>query len=122
MFEKFGVFLAGNENANFVIIDLVKFVKIEARDHAEFLVEIAFGLEIPAEAGADRMESAQPVDFLGLELVFSVDDADIDLEPIFVYEEFFDAVVQLQGWADEDEPVVGKANDLLEIVVRRACI
>ena len=57
MLEKFGVFLARNEDAHFVVVDLAKFVEIETGDHAEFLVEVAFGLEIPGEAGANQLSA-----------------------------------------------------------------
>ena len=69
MLEEFGVFRARDKDAHFIVVDLVEFVEIEARDDTEFLVEVAFGLEIFAEAGADKFECAQPVDFLRLELV-----------------------------------------------------
>src|SRR6266446_5938037 len=95
-------------------------MEIEAADDAELLVEVAFGVEVAAEAGADKGQRPQPVHLLGKQLAFFTGNVDLDLSLILVFEKFLDAVVQLQNRGDEDEPVMRKSNDFFEIIIGRA--
>ena len=53
---------------------------------------------------------------LGLELVFPVNNADVDLAPALVFEEFFlTRSFSFRNGLDQDEPIMREANDLLEI-------
>jgi hypothetical protein len=114
--------VARDQDAHFVVIGLAKIEKIEAGDEAKILVEVASGVEVSAKVGADGSEGTQPVNLLRLELVFAVDEADIDFESVAIFEELLDPVVQLEKGAEEDKPVVREPNDLFEIIIGGAGI
>ena len=97
-------------------------MEVEAADDAELLIEIAFGVKVSAKTGAYTRKCAEPVYLLGFEIVFLISEVDLDLVMILVGEQFFHAIVQLQDRGNEDKPLAGESNDLLEIIIRRAGI
>jgi len=62
-------------------------------------------VQVFAEAGADVGQAAQPFNLLRLQLAFAVDDTHVDLQPVFVGQQLFHAVVELEEGADQDEAV-----------------
>ena len=59
-------------------------------------------MQVFAKAGADTGQATQPLDFLRLQLAFAIDDAVVDLQPIFVGQQLFHPVVEFEEGADQD--------------------
>lgn len=76
-------------------------------------------MQVFAEAGANIALRLEPFDFLRLKLAFSVDDAHIDLQPVFVLQQFLDAVIELEKGADEYQPFLGAFDQFFKKVIGR---
>jgi len=115
-----GVLFATDQDTHFVVVDLAELVEVEAGDNAQFLVEIALGMQVFAEAGADIRQLAQPADLHGLQLTFPVNHAHIDLQPVLVGQQFLHPVVELQVRTDQDQTILGVLDQLFKEIVGRA--
>lgn len=90
---KLDIVCSAQEHAHFVVVHLTKLVKIQARDDAHLLAEIALCVKILAETGAHIGQLAKPINLGRLQFAFSIHNPDIDLEPIFVGQQFFDSII-----------------------------
>ena len=117
VFVEFGVVLAADEDSHFVVINLAELVEVQAGDDGVGLVQVALGMQVFAKAGADIALRFEPFNFLRLQLAFAVDDAHIDLQAVFVLQQFFDAVVQLEKRADQNQPVFRAFDEFFEEVI-----
>ncbi len=113
---------AFNHHAHLVVILLAEEVEIQTGEDAEALVQVAFRMEILAEAGADVRDPGEPLFLRRFELFLAVDDLDIHVGPVAVGEEFLDAGVELQIRADEDDPFCGGFDDFFDEVVDAAVV
>lgn len=119
VFVEFGVLIAADEDPHLVVIDLAELVQIQAGDDGALFIQIALGMQVFAEAGADIALRLEPFDFLRLKLAFSVDDANIDLQPVFVLQQLLDAVIELEKGADEYQPFLGAFDQFFKKVIGR---
>jgi hypothetical protein len=55
-----------------------------------------------------------------LQVVFAIHHPDIDLESVLVFQEFLDAFVQPQKWADQKKAIFGGFDNFLEEVIGSA--
>lgn len=78
-------------------------------------------MQVFAEAGANVGQTAQPFDFLWLQLAFAVHDAHVDLDPVLVRQQLFHAVVELEEWADQDEAVRCAFYQFFKVIVGAGC-
>jgi len=54
---------------------------------------------------------------LRLQLAFAVDDAHVDLEPVFVLQQLFHPVIELEEGADQHQPVFRAFDEFFEEVI-----
>lgn len=76
-------------------------------------------MQVFAKAGADIALCLEPFNFLGLKLAFSVDDAHIDLQAVFVFQKFLDAIVEFEKGADEYQPFLSTFDQFFKKVIGR---
>ena len=79
-------------------------------------------MEIIAIAGAHVFEIAQPFDFFGVQIGFAVNDADVDFEPVFVFQQFANPVIEFQIGADDDEAIPRALDDFFKVVINSTSI
>lgn len=117
VFVEFGIVLAADEDAHFVVIDLAELVEVQAGDDGVGLVQVALGMQVFAKAGADIALRFEPFNFLRLQLAFAVDDAHVDLQAVLVLQQLFHAVVELEKGADQHQPVLGALDEFFQEVI-----
>lgn len=117
VFVEFGIVLAANQDAHFVVVDLAELVEVQAGDDGVGLVQVALGVQVFAEAGADIALRFQPFNFLRLQLAFAVDDAHVDLQAVLVLQQLFHAVIELEEGADQHQPVLGAFDEFFQEVI-----
>lgn len=119
VFVEFGVVIAADEDAHLVVIDLAELVEVQAGDDGVFFVQVALGMQVFAKAGADIVLRLEPFDFLRLKIAFVVDDTHITLQAVFVLQQFFDTVIELEKGADKYQPVLGTFDQFFKKVIGR---
>lgn len=119
VFVEFGIVFAADQDAHLVVVDLTELIEVQAGDDGIFFVQVALGVQVLAKARADVALRLEPFNFLGLQLAFAIDDAHVDLEPVLVFQQFLDAVVELEKGADQNQPVFGAFDEFFEEVIRR---
>lgn len=119
VFVEFGIVLAADQDAHLVVVNLTELIEVQAGNDGVFFVQVALGVQVLAKAGADIALRLEPFNFLGLQLALAIDDAHIDLEPVLVFQQFLDAVVELEKGADQNQPVFGAFDEFFEEVIRR---
>lgn len=117
VFVEFGVVIAADEDAHFVVIDLAELVEIQAGNDGVFFVQVAFGVQVFAKAGAYIALRFEPFNLLRLQLAFAVDDAHINLQAVLVFQQLSNAVVELEKRADEYQSVFGAFDQLFQKVI-----
>lgn len=117
VFVEFGVVLAADEDAHFVVVDLAELVEVQAGDDGVGLVQVALGMQVFAKAGADIALRLEPFNFLGLQLALAVDDAHVDLQAVLVFQQLFHAVIELEKGADQHQPVLGALDEFFQEVI-----
>ncbi len=117
VFVEFGVVLAADEDAHFVVVDLAELVEVQAGDDGVGLIQVALGMQVFAKAGADIGLRFEPFNFLRLQLAFAVDDAHVDLQAVLVFQQLFHAVVELEEGADQHQPVLGTFDEFFQEVI-----
>lgn len=117
VFVEFGIVLAANQDAHFVVVDLAELVEVQAGDDGIGLVQVALGVQVFTKAGADIALRFEPFNFLRLQLAFAVNDAHINLQPVFVFQQLFHAVIELEEGADQHQPVFGTFDEFFEKVI-----
>lgn len=117
VFVEFGIVLAADEDAHFVVVDLAELVEVQAGDDGVGLVQVALGVQVFAKAGADIALRFEPFNFLRLQLAFAVDDAHVDLQAVLVLQQLFHAVVELEKGADQHQPVLGPFDEFFQKVI-----
>lgn len=117
VFVEFGIVLAADEDAHFVVVDLAELVEVQAGDDGVGLVQVALGMQVFAKAGADIALCLEPFNFLRLQLALAVDDAHVDLQAVLVLQQLFHAVIELEKGADQHQPVFGTFDEFFEKVI-----
>lgn len=117
VFVEFGVVLAADEDAHFVVVNLAELVQVQAGDDGVGLVQVALGMQVFAEAGADIALSLEPFNFLRLQLALAVDDTHVDLQAVLVLQQLFHTVIELEEGADQHQPVLGAFDEFFQEVI-----
>ena len=74
-------------------------------------------MQIVAITGAHVFEIAQPFDFFRVQIGFAVDDAHVDFQSVFVFQQFADSVIEFQIRADDNEAVSCALDDFFKVII-----
>lgn len=117
VFVEFGIVIAADEDAHFVVINLAELVEVQAGNDGVFFVQVALGMQVFAKAGAYVALRFEPFNLLWLQFALAVDDTHINLQAVLVFQQLPNAVVQLEKRADEYQSVFGAFDQLFEKVI-----
>jgi len=69
-----------------------------------------------AITGADVMQVFQPVHFGGLKFAFAIDNAHVNFQPVFVFKQFLDAVIQFKVGANQPEAFTAVFDEFFKVI------
>ena len=84
---------------------MAELIKVQAGHDAHLFVHVALGMQVFAEAFADIRQAAQPFNFLRLQLALTVNNTDVNFQPVLVGQQFLHSVVEFEKRADQDQSV-----------------
>jgi len=74
-------------------------------------------MEVFTEAGADERKLHEPVYFLRLKFVLAIDDANINLEAVFVLQQFFEPIIQLKERTNQNQALGSTLDHFFQEIV-----
>jgi hypothetical protein len=66
---------------------LAELIEVQASNDADLLIHVTLSMEVLTETRTDKRQFLQPVNFLWLKLVLSIDNPHVDLHSILVLKE-----------------------------------
>ncbi|SWI85628.1 Uncharacterised protein [Klebsiella pneumoniae] len=105
-----------------MVIDLAKIIQIKAAYQALAFISIKFSVKVLAETQSNVGQTDQPFMVFWVEFRFTVDDTNIYLHTVFIFNKLLNSGAEFQVRAYQDNALFGIRDGLLYVIIQTRCI